>query len=73
MYLGLSHWDDQVKVALFIITTLVPILITLVFLILWFIFKTLNNVFKSYHEGQIKKLEQEEMILTNKINGMCKN
>lgn len=61
------------KVALFIIVTLVPILITLVFFTLWIIFKTLNNVFKSYHQGQIKKLRQEEMILINKINGMRKN
>lgn len=62
-YLGLAHWDERVKIAMFMIVVIVPFVIALVFAILAVIFQISNMWFKRSHESEIKSLRAEEMQL----------
>lgn len=71
--IGLSHWSERVKIAMFMVVILVPIMIILVFATCALIFVIINYVLAFSHNREIKRLRSEEADLISKINAMRKD
>jgi len=70
--IGLSHWDERVKITLLMILTMVPLVIALVFGVLGAVFFIMNLVMRRSHEKEIKSLRLEEKDLIERINNIRK-
>lgn len=64
---GLSHWDEQAKIAMFIIGLIVPSFLSLLFLCLWVLFIFVNKCHRSRFERDIAELEETKQELEKTI------